>query len=441
MNLKVIKRNAPAVLFVASAAMLIFSLGAVSYKLKFFPVPQFEKLISLALSVIEKINVYDQWYYSKTPYKTSVVFENKSAMQPGLTKVTSVSTNGELAAKVIDGDGNTVHEWNVDWFRIWPNPTHLPEDIRPKSKPGTMMHGSLVTDDGGLIFNYDGLGLVRLDACSNVVWRLAEMTHHSLYLDDSGDLWVPGVIFHDKAWDRLPNFWPEFREEYILRVSQDGKVLERISIVDLLEKNNLLGLMYARSPSNFDTKNTGDVLHLNDVEVFPDNMESGLFSAGDMMISLRNVGAVLVFAADNHNIKYMSIGRTVRQHDPDFVDGNTISIFDNHNMDGASIDKASRILVENALDHSVKVYFTGTASKPFYSSALGKHQWLENGNLLLTESISGRALEIDRDGNIVWDFENIVADGYKGAIGDAERLDVRFTKELFASQKMQCQSM
>ena len=47
------------------------------------------------------------------------------------------------------------------------------------------------------------------------------------------------------------------------------------------------------------------------------------------MISLRNVSTVLVFDPDDLKIRYSITGRFVRQHDPDFVDNNTISVFDN----------------------------------------------------------------------------------------------------------------
>ena len=50
------------------------------------------------------------------------------------------------------------------------------------------------------------------------------------------------------------------------------------------------------------------------------------------MVSLRNIHAVMVFDPDTLNIKYLSIGKVVRQHDPDFIDGNRISIFDNNNV-------------------------------------------------------------------------------------------------------------
>ena len=40
-------------------------------------------------------------------------------------------------------------------------------------------------DTGDLIFNYENLGLVRVDVCGNVVWRLPYRTHHSIWRDEN----------------------------------------------------------------------------------------------------------------------------------------------------------------------------------------------------------------------------------------------------------------
>ena len=60
----------------------------------------------------------------------------------------------------------------------------------------------------------------------------------------------------------------------------------------------------------------------------------------------------------------------------------------------------------------MKTYYEGTAAHPFYSGVMGKHQWLPNGNLLITESCNGRAFEIDRNGKIVLEYNNFTKQGY-----------------------------
>ena len=76
--------------------------------------------------------------------------------------------------------------------------------------------------------------------------------------------------------------------------------------------------------------------------------------------------------------------------------------------------------------------------EPFFTSIMGKHQWLPNGNMLFTESMNGRAFEIDQEGEIVWEFFNIVDDGYIGLVEEVSRLPVEFTEAFFAEQTAAC---
>ena len=62
----------------------------------------------------------------------------------------------------------------------------------------------------------------------------------------------------------------------------------------------------------------------------PRCLKEGIFKKGDVLVSLRNINTIFVFNRENDKIKFIPTGSFVRQHDPDFVDGETISVFDNH---------------------------------------------------------------------------------------------------------------
>ena len=68
---------------------------------------------------------------------------------------------------------------------------------------------------------------------------------------------------------------------------------------------------------------------------------------------------------------------------------------------------------------------------------MGKHQWLPNGNLLITESRKGRAFEIDRHGQTVWEYLNVVEEGVVGLIDELQRLPLRYS-EILESAKSIC---
>jgi hypothetical protein len=48
--------------------------------------------------------------------------------------------------------------------------------------------------------------------------------------------------------------------------------------------------------------------------------------------------------------------------------------------------------------------YRGSVDRPFYSKTNGTAQHLSNGNILITESDSGRAFEVNRRKRIVWEF-------------------------------------
>ncbi len=70
---------------------------------------------------------------------------------------------------------------------------------------------------------------------------------------------------------------------------------------------------------------------------------------------------------------------------------------------------------------------------------MGKQQWLPNGNLLLTESTKGRAFEIDRGGEIVWQHVNLVDDDrWVGLVDETQRLPASFDKRFFEQRQKSC---
>ncbi len=44
----------------------------------------------------------------------------------------------------------------------------------------------------------------------------------------------------------------------------------------------------------------------------------------------------------------------------------------------------------------------------FFSTAMGKHQYLPNGNVLITVPQEGRIIEVDAAGNKVMEFNNLI---------------------------------
>lgn len=415
-------------MFWLSTAALLFGFGLVVGKYEVFPY----RVIALAAEGLQAVRtnspVGDKlpWYYIKVESPAPPGIHNPGGAQPGLNLVTRFAADNRITIEIMDLDGNKVHNWDVDWFTIWPDAAHLPDKRLPKSRPGTHAHGAVILDDGDLVFNYNHLGLVRLDRDGEVVWRLPYQTHHSVHLHDDGNLWVCGQRVRNDINPKIPGRLRPYEEYTLLEITPDGEIVNEWSVQDLLQDERP-GLFYMGTPQQY-VHARDDRMHLNDVEPFPEHMEEGFFKRGDVLVSVKKVNTVFVFNSETKEIKFISTGRFVWQHDPDFVDGNTISVFDNNKRRAHGVRNAqSRIITLNT-DDQEEVCYEGTEEKPFYTGIMGKHQWLENGNLLITSSMEGRAFEVNNNGETVWEHYNYVDEGVVGVTDEVQRLPERCTE-------------
>jgi len=415
--------------------LLVFSYGYISHRNQIFP----HSIIRDTGRVIKTLRGGSKpWFYQKTDFQQSIIVNQHGANNKSLTLLTLVGPDNSLQVKVIDLGGNIVQQWDLNWFDIWPDATHIPEIRIPKSPPGTHVHGVALMENGDLVFNFEYLGLIRVNPCNDIEWKIPYSTHHSIFKENDNSLWVVGQKIHEGYDGGNIKFDPFYMEETIINVSGKGEILKEISIQDVLNKNNLHGFLFMTVLKDGQKETSGDLLHMNDIDIFPEDMEEGVFNKGDIMISLRNVNTVIVFDPNTLKVKAITTGEVVKQHDPDFVDGNTISIFDNNDIESYSRNISSRIFIKSFSDSSYHSYYSGSDINPFYSQKMGRHQWLQNGNLLITESMTGRAFEIDSAGTIVWEYVNVLGDGYVGILEDAERLESNFTSDFFSEKTADC---
>lgn len=427
------------VLFWLSVMVALFVYGMYAGAKRAFPYKQLRSFTPLveAFDLLASAQE-DPWYFSKRSVQNPIQIYDTDGMMSGLTLVSTLTGEGDFWIKVIEPTGKVVTDWRFDIFSIWPDFSHLePRDV-PKKRPGSHIHGVLALEDGGIVFVVESIGLVRVNACGQVQWRLPYRAHHSIFRDDQGDFWTGGEISR-RSLEGLPkNHRPAVQEMRIYRVSAQGELLDDISIFDIFNKNGLHGLLNLGTLENHEAMVTGDTLHLNDVEVFPNNLQPGVFQPGDVMISLRNINGVFVFDPKTWELRAHTIGRVLRQHDPDFIDSNRVAIFDNNTSGDPRFEMASRIAIWDARDGSVVTKWKGSGEQPFYTNIMGKQQWLENGNLLLVESAKGRVVEVGVDGRVVWEWNNVIAEDTLAIIDDAQRLPIHFNAEFYSTHRQNC---
>jgi hypothetical protein len=84
------------------------------------------------------------------------------------------------------------------------------------------------------------------------------------------------------------------------------------------------------------------------------------------------------------------------------LDNGNMLFFDN--LGGG--EGTSRVVEVDPVTFETKWLYDGSDSDPLFSPTMSTASCLPNGNILITESNNGRALELSREKEVVWEFYN-----------------------------------
>jgi len=132
-----------------------------------------------------------------------------------------------------------------------------------------------------------------------------------------------------------------------------------------------------------------DPFHTNSIEIIKRDID-GFAHKGDLLISIREWNLIAVIDIEKEKLVW-SWGENIlkRQHHPTLLDNGNIMIFDNRGNKGYS-----RIVGLNPITKEIAWMFHPVKRELFDSGLMGGNQMLPNGNLLITESDSGRVFEV-----------------------------------------------
>ena len=405
------RRFGPTLVQTTSAVVLVFIVGVVFGHLKLPPQPLISDAIKSAVDLARNGDAY----FLGVPRRhirplrfatTGVQVIAPDRMTPGVTFVTGLFGK-VLGARLYANDGTLLHEWPINFFDF---------DIDKSYPFDVLIHGDHLYPNGDFIANLDQRLLVRVSACGDIIWRSDHGNHHSVDVDDDGFIWTPmmGPMYDEKnirgsrfRFDKIGKFDPN-----------TGELLTEIDLVKVLRDADAAGIVSMNNP------NHGDMMHLNDVEVLNASMADAFpgFEAGDIMLSSRHFNQIWVLDGTTHSLKWWQTGPMVKQHDPDFQSDGTITMFNNR----PGLAGGSQILRLNPQTRRHDVIFRSSKGNMFYSPFRGKHQVLENGNVLITETDGGRVFEVTHDGEIVWSFVNRYDDTSIGCVMSATRYPLQY---------------
>ena len=122
-------------------------------------------------------------------------------------------------------------------------------------------------------------------------------------------------------------------------------------------------------------------------------------------MSFRRINMIAVISATSGAIKWKwADGTTAHQHDVNFTEQGTITIFDN-GAHRRGID-FSRALEVDARTREILWEYTDNPPFSFYTIMGGSARRLPNGNTLICETAKGHLFEVTPDKKVVWEYIN-----------------------------------
>lgn len=313
-------------------------------------------------------------------------------------------------ALLLNPEGKVIHTWKLSGSHI---------QIKAKTDRLINIYGLQVFPDGSVIFNTQEKGgaIVKVDACSNVVWRLEGSFHHTISPDESGYFW--SFIGHSAAYD-----------QNMVKISQEtGEIVQTIDMEKVRQANPGVNIW---NLTLFGNQDTGHITHGNDIEPLPSHLAADFpgFEPGDLVISYATTNLTFVLNPETLEVKWWRAGISDFHHDPDWEAGGKISIYSNNSQ--RSVEKFSDIVTINPQTMEHEVTLQG-ADMGFMSDANGRHQLTPYGTRYVTSSKQGWAFETDEKGKIVSSFVNTIAISETKALhlSEASRLKESYFDEQF----------
>ncbi len=283
---------------------------------------------------------------------------------------------------LMDNYGDEFHAWTY------------PKAVSRFNIPFILSGGHLV------LLEHEGY-IARIDQESNVIWENDILAHHDADVtEDHIVTFVREQITIEYNGTDL-----DVEDELITLVSlEDGSVIEQKSVYDMFQKNNIslehqIELLQEEPSMNIRTHGL-KIFHANSVEVLEKNYND-IFTKGRLLVSFRNLDTIALIDYDTEEIVWMwGEGVLDRQHHPSIMPSGNVLV-----MDNGMYRDYSRIIEVNPLNNEIVWTYNNDADKEFYTKTMGGVQLLDNGNFLITESHDRRIFEINRDGELVWDFK------------------------------------
>ncbi|HJO39417.1 MAG TPA: arylsulfotransferase family protein [Vicinamibacterales bacterium] len=295
-------------------------------------------------------------------------------------------------AVLMDMNGQRLHVWKLPYEKAFPD--RLPPPIPVTAGYWRKVH---LYPNGDLLAVFEGMGLIRVDRNSELLWAVPNGSHHDLEVRENGEIYVLTSIAHLRTDVREDG---PILEDFVTVLGADGVERRRYSVLDALRDSDF-GTLLTHSKGWEGLQ--GDLLHTNALEILDGTQaeRSPAFKQGNVLVSLPAVNAIAVIDLVENRVVWALTGMFEAQHSPTFVETGNLLIFDN-----VSEPEGSRVIEVDPFSQDIVWVYRGDEEMAFYSKFSGVTSRLPNGNTLITETEGGRAFEVTSDKRIVWEFRS-----------------------------------
>ncbi len=309
------------------------------------------------------------------PEGGEVTVKDEAEAWPGYMVYSGVENSG---AYLIDMDADVVHTWPDDPDN--PNWGHV--DLLDDT--------TLVAITGGF-GGHEG-SVMDMDWDNQVLQWLYHPAHHDMYRRENGNTVILGreyVINGDI-------FHATLTSDYFAEITPDDEVLWTWHTDEHATK--LQQFVDVDFPVH-----DPDWAHVNTVEIIGPNAAGDVddrFREGNLLFSYCALDTIGIVDMDSMAIVWAwGPGELEGQHAPTMLEDGRILIYDN-----GSTREWTRVFELDPLTEEIVWSYEATPRESFYSRIYGGAQRLPNGNTLITDSLVGRAFEVARDGELVWEW-------------------------------------
>jgi hypothetical protein len=342
--------------------------------------------------------------------RSGVLRYDATRAQPGYTLY---AVAPDLSAHLIDMTGRELHHWSLSRAQVMPAAAGQARTFFGILE--AQIEGRHLYPNGDLLVVYEqqamgewGGPLVKLDKDSRILWQADIKCHHALAVADDR-IYVLTQTFREPT-PIVPSLaGMPYIDDNVTVLDSDGKVVGSHSVLQALA--NTKGMRLADVvPFN----DRADPLHTNSVDVLDERSARFIPGGkpGDVLLSLKHLDMLAVMDLTSDTMIWALRGSWRAQHDARLLPNGHILMFDN--LGGLTAHGRSRVL-EVAPDTGGIVWsYDGADDDPLDSDIRGGVQRLSGGNTLISESVSGRILEIAPDRSVVWEYVQPLRDVENG---------------------------